>query len=101
MRVTSARHARVQLDVLDVDPSGSRCLTGGRFQVMRVSRSFVLAVATVVTGFGVCAIAASVMAVPGLLSANPWLMAGAGSVALVAGLACLSASFSRRDRSGP
>lgn len=62
-------------------------------------RSPLVAVATVVTGLGVCAIAASVMAVPGLLRANPWLVAGAGVVALVAGLAFLSVSLTQRDRS--
>jgi protein-S-isoprenylcysteine O-methyltransferase Ste14 len=67
---------------------------------MRIGGSFLVAVATVVTGLGACAIAASVMAVPGLLSANPWLVAGAGVVALLGGLAFLSASFARRDRSG-
>jgi protein-S-isoprenylcysteine O-methyltransferase Ste14 len=71
------------------------------FQIMRVSRPFLVAVATVVTGLGVCAIAASVMTVPGLLSVNPWLITGAGVVALLAGLAFLSASFAPRDRSTP
>lgn len=62
------------------------------------SRSISVVVATVLTGLGVCAIAASVMAVPGLLSANPWLVASAGVVVLLAGLAFLSVSFARRDR---
>jgi protein-S-isoprenylcysteine O-methyltransferase Ste14 len=67
---------------------------------MRIGGSISIAVATVVTGLGVCAIAASVMVVPGLLSANPWLVAGAGAVALFGGLAFLSACFAQRDRSG-
>lgn len=67
---------------------------------MRIGGSFIVAVATVLTGLGACAVAASVMAVPGLLSANPWLVAGAGVVALLVGLAFLWASFTQRDRSG-
>jgi hypothetical protein len=39
-----------------------------------------------------------VMAVPGLLNANPWLVAGAGVAALLGGLAFLWASFAQRDR---
>jgi protein-S-isoprenylcysteine O-methyltransferase Ste14 len=63
------------------------------------NRAVLVVVATVLTGLGVCAIAASVMAVPGLLNADPWLVAGAGVVALLAGLAFLAASFAVRDRS--
>jgi protein-S-isoprenylcysteine O-methyltransferase Ste14 len=63
------------------------------------NRSPLLVLATVLAGLGACAIAASVMAVPGLLNANPWLVAGAGVVAVLAGLAFLSASFARRERS--
>jgi membrane protein implicated in regulation of membrane protease activity len=66
---------------------------------MRGGHSLLVVVATVLTGLGGCAIAASVMAVPGLLNANPWLVAGAGVAALTVGLAFLAASFVRRDRS--
>jgi len=76
-----------------------RASAGGRFPIMSGARSLMVGVATVLTGLGVCAIAASVMAVPGLLNADPWLVAGAGAVALLAGLAFLSVSFARRDRS--
>ena len=55
--------------------------------------------ATIVVALAVCAIAASVMA-PALLSGvAPWVLAGGGCLALIAGLLLLWILLRRRDRS--
>jgi protein-S-isoprenylcysteine O-methyltransferase Ste14 len=61
--------------------------------------SLLAAAATVVVALGVCAIGASVMA-PALISGvDPWVLAGCGFLALLAGLLALWVYFRLRDRS--
>jgi hypothetical protein len=59
--------------------------------------SLSVAMATVATALGACAIAASVMSPISFGVVGYWLIAGAGVVALLGGLAFLAVSFGRRD----
>ena len=59
--------------------------------------SLSVAVATLATALGACAIGASVMAPVALGAAGYWLLAAAGVVALVGGLTFLAIWFGRRD----
>ena len=60
--------------------------------------SWMVVVATVATALGVCAIAATVMSPLASSGVSGWVVAGAGVVALIAGLTVLVVTFGRRDR---
>lgn len=62
------------------------------------SGSQLVVVATVATALGVCAIAASVMSPLASSGLSGWVVAGAGVVALIAGLTVLVVTFGRQDR---
>lgn len=59
--------------------------------------SLPVAVATVATALGTCAIGASVMAPVALAATGYWLLAAVGAIALLGGLTVLAVSFGRRD----
>jgi hypothetical protein len=74
---------------------------GGSFVYVRFGGpqgSISVALATVATALGACAICASVMAPVAIGAAGYWLLAGAGVIALLGGLTFLAAAFGRRDR---
>ncbi len=56
-----------------------------------------LAVATIATAVGACAIGASVMSPVAFGTAGDWLVAGAGVIALLGGLSYLAIAFGQRD----
>ncbi len=56
-----------------------------------------LAVATVATAIGACAIGASVMSPVAFGTAGDWLVAGGGVITLLGGMTYLAISFAHRD----